>query len=108
MIDPNLPEPARPETARPETKGADPRVVPTPQALKAAAQAKAAQAQAAAQPPRAPGGGFDWSFRPFVLLGYATVALLVVGLGGWGAMARISGAVIANGTVEVEGNRQGR
>ena len=57
--------------------------------------------------PKAPGGGgFDWSFRPFVLLGYATLALLVVGLGGWGAMARISGAVIANGTVEVEGNRQ--
>ena len=116
MIDPNLPEPTRPETARPEPtrpetsrpepRGVDPRVVPTPQALRAAAQAKAAQAQAAAQPPRAPGGGFDWSFRPFVLLGYATLALLVVGLGGWGAMARISGAVIANGTVEVEGNRQ--
>lgn len=50
--------------------------------------------------------GFDWSFRPFVLLGYATLALLVLGLGGWGVMARISGAVIAPGTVEVEGNRQ--
>jgi membrane fusion protein, type I secretion system len=49
---------------------------------------------------------FDWSFRPFLLLGYATLALLVLGLGGWGAMARISGAVIAMGTVEVEGNRQ--
>lgn len=51
-------------------------------------------------------GGFDWSFRPFVVLGYATLALLVLGLGGWGVMARISGAVIATGTVEVEGNRQ--
>lgn len=50
--------------------------------------------------------GFDWSFRPFVLLGYATLALLVIGLGGWGVYARISGAVIAMGTVEVEGNRQ--
>jgi HlyD family secretion protein len=49
---------------------------------------------------------FDWSFRPFMLLGYATLALLVLGLGGWGVMARISGAVIAMGTVEVEGNRQ--
>jgi HlyD family secretion protein len=49
---------------------------------------------------------FDWSFRPFLLLGYATLALLVLGLGGWGVMARISGAVIAMGTVEVEGNRQ--
>jgi len=49
---------------------------------------------------------FDWSFRPFVLVGYATLAVLVLGLGGWGVMARISGAVIAMGTVEVEGNRQ--
>jgi HlyD family secretion protein len=49
---------------------------------------------------------FDWSFRPFVLLGYATLAVLVLGLGGWGVMARISGAVIAMGTVEVQGNRQ--
>jgi HlyD family secretion protein len=49
---------------------------------------------------------FDWSFRPFMLIGYATLAVLVIGLGGWGVMARISGAVIAMGTVEVEGNRQ--
>ena len=49
---------------------------------------------------------FDWSFRPFVLLGYATLAILVSGLGGWGVYARIAGAVIAAGTVEVEGNRQ--
>ncbi|MBB5224438.1 HlyD family secretion protein [Amaricoccus macauensis] len=49
---------------------------------------------------------FDWSFRPFVLLGYATLAILVIGLGGWGVYARIAGAVIAAGTVEVEGNRQ--
>jgi HlyD family secretion protein len=49
---------------------------------------------------------FDWSFRPFMLIGYAALALLVLGLGGWGVMARISGAVIAPGTIEVEGNRQ--
>ena len=30
----------------------------------------------------------------------------MIGLGGWGVMARISGAVIAPGTIEVEGNRQ--
>jgi membrane fusion protein, type I secretion system len=58
------------------------------------------------QMPQKPPRSFDWSFRPFVLLGYATLALLVLGLGGWGVMARISGAVIAMGTVEVEGNRQ--
>lgn len=49
---------------------------------------------------------FDWSFRPFLLIGYATLAVLVLGLGGWGVYARIAGAVIAPGTVEVEGNRQ--
>ena len=49
---------------------------------------------------------FDWSFRPFMLLGYATLAVLVLGLGGWGVFARISGAVIAMGTVEVQGSRQ--
>ncbi len=58
--------------------------------------------QPAAKAPRS----FDWSFRPFVVLGYATLALLVLGLGGWGVMARIGGAVIATGTVEVQGNRQ--
>ena len=41
-----------------------------------------------------------------MLLGYAALAVLVLGLGGWGAMARISGAVIASGTIEVRGNRQ--
>ena len=76
--------PARPRTGRP----------PIPaEVLKTAAGSKTPK-------------GFDWSFRPFVLLGYATLALLILGLGGWGAMARISGAVVASGTVEVEGNRQ--
>jgi len=48
----------------------------------------------------------SWRLRPLLVLGYATLTLLVLGLGVWGAMARISGAVIAPGAVEVEGNRQ--
>ncbi len=44
--------------------------------------------------------------RPFLLMGYATLILLVFGLGAWGATARISGAVIASGVLQVEGNRQ--
>ena len=32
--------------------------------------------------------------------------LLVFGIGAWGAVARISGAVVAAGALEVEGNRQ--
>ena len=48
----------------------------------------------------------DWPFRPFVLLGYAALIFLVFGLGGWAVAARISGAVIASGEIEVKGNRQ--
>ncbi|NNU81643.1 HlyD family type I secretion periplasmic adaptor subunit [Halovulum dunhuangense] len=43
--------------------------------------------------------------RP-VALGFAALAILVIGLGGWSAMARISGAVVTGGMIEVEGNRQ--
>lgn len=54
----------------------------------------------------APDPGANWRFRPFVILGVAALAFLVLGLGSWGVMARISGAVIASGNVEVLGNRQ--
>lgn len=37
---------------------------------------------------------------------WIVTVLLIVGLGGWAATASISGAVIANGTVVVEGNRR--
>lgn len=57
-------------------------------------------------PQTSPDSQASRSFRPFVVLGYAALILLVFGLGGWGVMARISGAVIAMGTVEVQGNRQ--
>jgi len=33
---------------------------------------------------------FDWSFRPFLLVGYATLAVLVLGLGGWGVLAIVA------------------
>ena len=42
---------------------------------------------------------------PFVLMGFAAVFILLGGLGFWGAGARISGAIIAPGVVEVESNR---
>lgn len=47
-----------------------------------------------------------WNLRGFMILGYATLLALVLGLGVWGTVARISGAVVSRGTVEVEGNRQ--
>jgi HlyD family secretion protein len=99
MIDPNLPQD--------QAAAAAPKVVPGPRGAAAAHPVPPLPFPLpAAAAPKGSGGGFDWSFRPFMLLGYATLALLVLGLGGWGAMARIGGAVIATGTVEVEGNRQ--
>jgi len=47
-----------------------------------------------------------WHLGRFLFVGYFALFLLVGGIGGWAAAARISGAVIAHGAFEVEGNRQ--
>lgn len=47
-----------------------------------------------------------WNMRPFLILGYATLIVSVGGIALWGATTQISGAIIAPGAVEVEGNRQ--
>lgn len=47
-----------------------------------------------------------WPVRRFMVMGYLTLFILVFGFGAWGAVARIAGAVIASGVLEVEGNRQ--
>ena len=47
-----------------------------------------------------------WHLRRFLFVGYLALFLLVGGLGGWAAVTRIAGAVIAPGALEVEGNRQ--
>ena len=46
----------------------------------------------------------DLSLRRYMLLGAATVALLVGGLGAWAATTELSGAVIATGHIAVESN----
>jgi len=46
------------------------------------------------------------SARRAVVLGVLTLLVVLAGLVGWGAMTTISGAVIAQGRVEVEQNRQ--
>jgi HlyD family secretion protein len=43
------------------------------------------------------------SLRRHALLGFFTIILLVGGLGGWAGMTQIAGAVVANGTIVVEG-----
>lgn len=59
-------------------------------------------------PARAEAAGRDrrWSARGPLVAGFLAIILLVGGLGGWSVAARISGAVIASGRVEVEQNRQ--
>lgn len=47
-----------------------------------------------------------WSARRPVWLGLFFVALLICGFGGWALLARIDGAVVASGQVQVEQNRQ--
>ncbi|WP_282096432.1 HlyD family type I secretion periplasmic adaptor subunit [Epibacterium ulvae] len=46
------------------------------------------------------------SYRGFAIAGFAFLVLLVGGLGGWSVSTQISGAVIAQGSIQVEQNRQ--
>ncbi|HEY9038634.1 MAG TPA: HlyD family type I secretion periplasmic adaptor subunit [Roseovarius sp.] len=48
----------------------------------------------------------QWSARRPVIIGMIGLALLICGFGGWSAFADIAGAVIAQGQVEVDQNRQ--
>lgn len=47
-----------------------------------------------------------WGLKRLMLLGYFTLFLLVFGIGAWGAVSRIAGAVVGAGALEVQGNRQ--
>ena len=47
-----------------------------------------------------------WRMRPLLFVGYFTLFSLVFGLGAWGAVTRIAGAVVSAGALEVEGKRQ--
>jgi HlyD family secretion protein len=48
--------------------------------------------------------GSGFGIRHWTLIGIVLIAVLVAGFGGWAAIASISGAVIAPGTVVLEGN----
>ena len=47
-----------------------------------------------------------WSARRPLLIGILAILVLTGGFGSWAVMANISGAVIANGQIEVDQNRQ--
>ncbi|MCF6316093.1 MAG: HlyD family type I secretion periplasmic adaptor subunit [Marinosulfonomonas sp.] len=47
-----------------------------------------------------------WSARAPLILGFLAILVLVGGFGTWSVMANISGAVIADGQIEVDQNRQ--
>jgi len=47
-----------------------------------------------------------WNSRGYAIAGYATVFVLLGGVGAWAALTRINGAVVAGGIIEVASNRQ--
>ncbi|WP_170295217.1 HlyD family type I secretion periplasmic adaptor subunit [Paracoccus aestuariivivens] len=57
-------------------------------------------------PPAPPASRPEWSARGSIILGLVALALLVGGFGIWSITARIAGAVVASGQVEVEQRRQ--
>ncbi|WP_170756034.1 HlyD family type I secretion periplasmic adaptor subunit [Ruegeria lacuscaerulensis] len=48
----------------------------------------------------------QWSAKGPLILGVLTLFLLLGGFGAWAVLARISGAIIASGQIEVDQNRQ--
>lgn len=56
--------------------------------------------------PGSAGEAREWSAGATIRLGLAAIFILVGGLGGWATFATISGAVVAEGRLKVEGNRQ--
>lgn len=50
--------------------------------------------------------GNRWNLRKFLVFGYVCLFLLVGGIGSWAVLTSIRGAVVAAGSIEVEGNRQ--
>jgi HlyD family secretion protein len=47
-----------------------------------------------------------WGMKRHMITGFATVAVLVLGLGAWSTLTSIAGAVVGMGVVEVETKRQ--
>jgi len=47
-----------------------------------------------------------WKSTKQLVIGFVALICLVVGLGGWAAMANIAGAIVSSGMIEVEANRQ--
>ncbi len=47
-----------------------------------------------------------WSAKRLVFAGFFTLTVLVGGIGSWAVVARVAGAIVADGLIEVESNRQ--
>lgn len=47
-----------------------------------------------------------WSAWKYLLIGFLGLILLVAGFGGWAVQAKIDGAIVASGRIEVDRNRQ--
>lgn len=53
-----------------------------------------------------PGNQPSWSARGPLIVGFTALAVLIFGVGFWSVFANIAGAIVANGSVEVESSRQ--
>lgn len=94
-----LPEPAEPTKTPAEAEAAPkPPANAKPEAL--------LLPTAAATAPMVPKKSEPFSARGPLWLGFGAVIILVAGLFGWGMGTTIAGAVVANGMLEVERNRQ--
>ena len=78
----------------------------TPPAARPDAPPPAPPRPPATSPAAADDGASQRSPRRYLLSGYVMLALLLGGFGVWSVTARISGAVIASGQIEVEQQRQ--
>ncbi len=47
-----------------------------------------------------------WSMRRYLIQGFLTLAILVLGLGSWSVFTEMAGAVVGSGVIEVETKRQ--
>ncbi|WP_417268987.1 HlyD family type I secretion periplasmic adaptor subunit [Celeribacter sp.] len=48
----------------------------------------------------------EWAAGRLLSIGFVLVAILMIGFGGWATFARIDGAVVASGQLQVDQNRQ--
>jgi len=78
----------------------------TPEKVPASQAKPAPPAGAPPSAPKAPMGHAQFRTRGPMILGLISMAILLGGFGTWAATTKISGAIVASGSIEVDQNRQ--